>query len=100
MAYFRQHGCNTKEAHAKYNSRAASLYREKLAGMAAAAQKKYNTEVSECLSVPMTILLYCASYHSLLVIYHHGDPLPMLRRSVTMVVTLYQIMVIVIYPIM
>lgn len=45
-AYFRQHGCTTKEAHAKYNSRAAQLYREKLAGMAAAAQKKYGTEVS------------------------------------------------------
>ena len=44
-AYFRQHGCTTKEAHAKYNSRAAQLYREKLGGMAAAAQKKYGTEV-------------------------------------------------------
>ena len=45
-AYFRQHGCTTKEAHAKYNSRAAQLYREKLGGVAAAAQKKYGTEVS------------------------------------------------------
>ena len=44
-AYFRQHGCTTKEAHAKYNSRAASLYREKLAGLAATAQKKYGTQV-------------------------------------------------------
>ena len=45
-AYFRQHGCTAKEAHQKYNSRAAQLYREKLASLAANAQKKYGTEVS------------------------------------------------------
>ena len=45
MTYFRQHGCTTKEAHAKYNSRAAQLYREKLHGLAIAAHKKYGTNV-------------------------------------------------------
>ena len=43
--YFSQHGCTTKEAQAKYNSRAASLYREKLSGLSAAAHKKYNMQV-------------------------------------------------------
>jgi ADP-ribosylation factor GTPase-activating protein 2/3 len=44
-AYFRQHGCTAKEAHQKYNSRAAQLYREKLHSLAANAQKKYGTEL-------------------------------------------------------
>ncbi len=44
-AYFRQHGCNAKEAHAKYQSRAAQLYREKLGNMAITAQRSYGTQV-------------------------------------------------------
>lgn len=44
-AYFRQHGCNAKEAHAKYQSRAAQLYREKLNGMAIETQRKYGTQL-------------------------------------------------------
>ena len=51
-AYFRQHGCSTKEAHAKYNSRAAQLYREKLSNLALAAHKKHGTELNVDLHSP------------------------------------------------
>ncbi|XP_065911439.1 ADP-ribosylation factor GTPase-activating protein 2-like [Dysidea avara] len=43
--FFRQHGCNTKDAAAKYNSRAAQLYREKIANQAAVTQKMYGTKL-------------------------------------------------------
>ena len=44
-AYFRQHGCNTKDAAAKYNSRAASMYREKIQSQAASAQRMYGRQL-------------------------------------------------------
>ncbi|XP_078424343.1 ADP-ribosylation factor GTPase-activating protein 3-like isoform X1 [Cetorhinus maximus] len=44
-AFFRQHGCNTSDTNAKYNSRAAQLYREKLRSLAVAATRKYGTEL-------------------------------------------------------
>ncbi|XP_067906841.1 ADP-ribosylation factor GTPase-activating protein 2 isoform X3 [Heterodontus francisci] len=44
-AFFRQHGCNTNDTNAKYNSRAAQLYREKLRSLAVAATRKYGTEL-------------------------------------------------------
>ena len=43
--FFRQHGCTTNDANAKYNSRAAQLYREKLTTMAATAHRAQGTEV-------------------------------------------------------
>ncbi|XP_064397714.1 ADP-ribosylation factor GTPase-activating protein 2-like [Halichondria panicea] len=43
--FFRQHGCTTKEAHTKYDSRAAQLYRDKLSSKAAAAQTQYKTQL-------------------------------------------------------
>ena len=43
--FFRQHGCTTNDANAKYNSRAAQLYREKLTTMAATAHRAHGTEV-------------------------------------------------------
>uniref|UniRef100_A0A4W3KJT9 ARF GTPase activating protein 3 n=1 Tax=Callorhinchus milii TaxID=7868 RepID=A0A4W3KJT9_CALMI len=46
LAFFRQHGCDTNDSNAKYNSRAALLYREKLRSLAVAATRKYGTEVS------------------------------------------------------
>lgn len=45
-AFFRQHGCSTKDTNAKYNSRAAQMYREKIRQLANAALSKYGTEVS------------------------------------------------------
>ncbi|XP_043565313.1 ADP-ribosylation factor GTPase-activating protein 3-like isoform X7 [Chiloscyllium plagiosum] len=44
-AFFRQHGCNTNDTNAKYNSRAAQLYREKLRSLAVAATRKYGTRL-------------------------------------------------------
>ncbi|XP_060695852.1 ADP-ribosylation factor GTPase-activating protein 3-like isoform X2 [Hemiscyllium ocellatum] len=44
-AFFHQHGCNTNDTNAKYNSRAAQLYREKLRSLAVAATRKYGTRL-------------------------------------------------------
>ncbi|XP_051886253.1 ADP-ribosylation factor GTPase-activating protein 2 isoform X2 [Pristis pectinata] len=44
-AFFCQHGCSTNDTNAKYNSRAALLYREKLRTLAVAATRKYGTEL-------------------------------------------------------
>ncbi|XP_069981286.1 ADP-ribosylation factor GTPase-activating protein 2 isoform X11 [Penaeus vannamei] len=43
--YFNQHNCTTKDAQQKYNSRAAQLYREKLAQMARQAMKIHGTRI-------------------------------------------------------
>lgn len=45
-AFFRQHGCSTNDTNAKYNSRAAQMYREKIRQQANAALAKYGTDVS------------------------------------------------------
>lgn len=45
-AFFRQHGCSTNDTNAKYNSRAAQMYREKIRQLANAALSKYGTDVS------------------------------------------------------
>ncbi|XP_043938624.1 ADP-ribosylation factor GTPase-activating protein 2 isoform X2 [Protopterus annectens] len=44
-AFFRQHGCTTSDTNAKYNSRAAQMYREKIRHLATAAMSKYGTEL-------------------------------------------------------
>ncbi|KAG7320319.1 hypothetical protein KOW79_016172 [Hemibagrus wyckioides] len=44
-AFFNQHGCTTSETNAKYNSRAAKLYREKIKTMATQATRQHGTEL-------------------------------------------------------
>uniref|UniRef100_A0A8B9HVH2 ADP-ribosylation factor GTPase-activating protein 2 n=1 Tax=Astyanax mexicanus TaxID=7994 RepID=A0A8B9HVH2_ASTMX len=44
-AFFRQHGCTTNDTNAKYNSRAAQMYREKIRQLANAALSKYGTDL-------------------------------------------------------
>ncbi|XP_068174830.1 ADP-ribosylation factor GTPase-activating protein 2 isoform X3 [Antennarius striatus] len=43
-AFFRQHGCSTNDTNAKYNSRAAQMYREKIRQQANSALSKYGTD--------------------------------------------------------
>ena len=47
-AFFRSHGCSTSsdDLQAKYNSRAAVLYKGKLSSLSAEAMKKYGSSVS------------------------------------------------------
>ncbi|XP_051953569.1 ADP-ribosylation factor GTPase-activating protein 2-like isoform X2 [Xyrauchen texanus] len=45
MAFFRQHGCTTNDTNAKYNSRAALMYREKIRHLANTALYKYGTDL-------------------------------------------------------
>ncbi|KAK1161777.1 ADP-ribosylation factor GTPase-activating protein 2-like isoform X1 [Acipenser oxyrinchus oxyrinchus] len=44
-AFFRQHGCTTKDTNAKYNSKAAQMYREKIRQLANTALSKYGTDL-------------------------------------------------------
>uniref|UniRef100_A0A3Q1G2V0 ADP-ribosylation factor GTPase activating protein 3 n=1 Tax=Acanthochromis polyacanthus TaxID=80966 RepID=A0A3Q1G2V0_9TELE len=45
ITFFSQHGCTTSAANAKYNSRAAQLYREKIKTLATQATKRHGTEL-------------------------------------------------------
>uniref|UniRef100_A0A673G162 ADP-ribosylation factor GTPase-activating protein 2 n=1 Tax=Sinocyclocheilus rhinocerous TaxID=307959 RepID=A0A673G162_9TELE len=45
MGFFCQHGCTTNDTNAKYNSRAAQMYREKIRQLANAALSKYGTDL-------------------------------------------------------
>ncbi|XP_065489156.1 ADP-ribosylation factor GTPase-activating protein 3 isoform X2 [Caloenas nicobarica] len=44
-AFFHQHGCTTNDTNAKYNSRAAQLYKEKIKSLAAQATRKHGTDL-------------------------------------------------------
>ncbi|XP_041833596.1 ADP-ribosylation factor GTPase-activating protein 3 [Melanotaenia boesemani] len=44
-AFFNQHGCTASAANAKYNSRAAQLYREKIKTSATQATRRHGTEL-------------------------------------------------------
>ncbi|XP_008287443.1 ADP-ribosylation factor GTPase-activating protein 3 isoform X2 [Stegastes partitus] len=45
ITYFNQHGCTVSAANAKYNSRAAQLYREKIKNLATQATRRHGTEL-------------------------------------------------------
>uniref|UniRef100_A0A8C5S8J0 ARF GTPase activating protein 3 n=1 Tax=Laticauda laticaudata TaxID=8630 RepID=A0A8C5S8J0_LATLA len=45
-AFFHQHGCTTNDTNAKYSSRTAQLYRDKIRSLATQATRKYGTDVS------------------------------------------------------
>lgn len=61
-AFFRQHGCSTNDTNAKYNSRAAQMYREKIRQLANAALSKYGTDVSVNQVIIDKLLLHCRYY--------------------------------------
>ncbi|XP_029965124.1 ADP-ribosylation factor GTPase-activating protein 2 isoform X2 [Salarias fasciatus] len=44
-AFFRQHGCSTSDSNAKYNSRAALMYRDRIRQQANAALARYGTDL-------------------------------------------------------
>ncbi|XP_034019429.1 ADP-ribosylation factor GTPase-activating protein 3 [Thalassophryne amazonica] len=45
IAFFNQHGCTASAANAKYNSRAAQLYRDKIKTLATQATRRHGTEL-------------------------------------------------------
>ncbi|KAH9424811.1 ADP-ribosylation factor GTPase-activating protein 2 [Dermatophagoides pteronyssinus] len=45
QAFFQNHNCNIKDVHQKYSSRAAQLYRDKLAGLVANSIKVYGDTI-------------------------------------------------------
>lgn len=48
-SFFHQHGCATSDTNAKYNSRAAQLYRDRIKALASQATRKHGTDVSAAL---------------------------------------------------
>ncbi|XP_045691043.1 ADP-ribosylation factor GTPase-activating protein 3 [Phyllostomus hastatus] len=44
-SFFHQHGCATSDTNAKYNSRAAQLYRDKIKSLASQATRKHGTDL-------------------------------------------------------
>lgn len=74
MAFFSQHGCTTNAANAKYNSRAAQLYREKIKAVATQATRRHGTEVlqTSCLGFLSFVLLHQLSRVFLLTVEMFG----------------------------
>ncbi|XP_015278461.1 PREDICTED: ADP-ribosylation factor GTPase-activating protein 3 isoform X1 [Gekko japonicus] len=55
-AFFHQHGCTTNDSNAKYSSRAAQLYKEKIKYLAAQATRKHGTNLwlNSCEAPPLS----------------------------------------------
>ncbi|XP_076015040.1 ADP-ribosylation factor GTPase-activating protein 3 isoform X2 [Genypterus blacodes] len=54
ISFFNQHGCRANAANAKYNSRAAQLYREKMKTLATQATRRHGTELWLDSQAPLT----------------------------------------------
>lgn len=57
VAFFRQHGCTTNDVQQKYHSRAASMYREKVAGLAHKALRQHGTAVRDVMRVSTNVIV-------------------------------------------
>lgn len=55
-SFFHQHGCATGDANAKYNSRAAQLYRDRIKSLASHATRKHGTDLwlDSCVTPPLS----------------------------------------------
>ncbi|XP_039091795.1 ADP-ribosylation factor GTPase-activating protein 3 [Hyaena hyaena] len=55
-SFFHQHGCTTNDTNAKYNSRAAQLYRERIKSLASQATRKHGTDLwlDSCAAPPLS----------------------------------------------
>ncbi|KAM5174014.1 ADP-ribosylation factor GTPase-activating protein 3 [Callospermophilus lateralis] len=55
-SFFHQHGCATNDTNAKYNSRAAQLYRERIKSLASQATRKHGTDLwlDSCVAPPLS----------------------------------------------
>uniref|UniRef100_A0ABI7Y6S8 ADP-ribosylation factor GTPase-activating protein 3 n=1 Tax=Felis catus TaxID=9685 RepID=A0ABI7Y6S8_FELCA len=55
-SFFHQHGCATNDTNAKYNSRAAQLYRERIKSLASQATRKHGTDLwlDSCVVPPLS----------------------------------------------
>ncbi|XP_059537415.1 ADP-ribosylation factor GTPase-activating protein 3 isoform X2 [Myotis daubentonii] len=55
-SFFDQHGCATSDTKAKYNSRAAQLYRDKIKSLASQAARKHGTDLwlDGCVTPPLS----------------------------------------------
>ncbi|XP_037701605.1 ADP-ribosylation factor GTPase-activating protein 3 [Choloepus didactylus] len=55
-SFFHQHGCTTNDTNAKYNSRAAQLYRERVKSLASQATRKHGTDLwlDSCVVPPLS----------------------------------------------
>uniref|UniRef100_A0A8C4ITR0 ADP-ribosylation factor GTPase-activating protein 3 n=1 Tax=Dicentrarchus labrax TaxID=13489 RepID=A0A8C4ITR0_DICLA len=72
VAFFSQYGCTTSAANAKYNSRAAQLYREKIKTLATQATRSHGTEVMQiCFYLHLTKMVYEVSKIKTSCIYLH-----------------------------
>jgi hypothetical protein len=71
--FFRDHGCTTNDTNAKYHSRAAMLYKEKLAQLTAEDERK-GTNVLVCIYMEDTWISNA--------LLHKGDSLLVSREVV------------------
>uniref|UniRef100_A0A8C2ZXK6 ADP-ribosylation factor GTPase-activating protein 3 n=1 Tax=Cyclopterus lumpus TaxID=8103 RepID=A0A8C2ZXK6_CYCLU len=67
ISFFNQHGCTTSAANTKYNSRAASLYKDKIKTLATQATRRHGTEVMQ--TCWFTKNIPCLSHFASMILY-------------------------------